>query len=418
MTETSYFWTTTLGTGDSDPIDQTEWQRYVWRSLVGWGADNANRGVMGGVANELLVSAQSPAAAAVNIGSGAALVNGAVYYNDNTATLSFAANSSGSTRIDVVVLTADYAAPSVRLAVVQGTPAAGVPSLTQTGSGTSGLWQIPLAYVTLTNGYASITAAMITDWRSFANMPARVASNIVNNAVAALEHGAIVIRDTSGGGYGITTTTTQANALAFGIIEARATASGGTGRAVQQGIIEVMCDELVAVGARLETSTTAGQAQTQTQPMQPAIGVVLTANTGAGTRCLAYVDFLPYHGTYTELKRVFTSAGITMNSNSDTLVTGFVATENPYGEFGTDDWTLRAGIYAIAVDTSVGTGGAYNPSITLSTDAGQDDVLWAGAVDIEGIWVTVIQVNGTEIMELYATGGAIAGTVITIARIG
>lgn len=71
-------------------------------------------------------------------------------------TLSIAANSSGQTRIDRVVLRLTRADWTVRAVVKQGTPGAGVPSLSQS-TGDTGTYEIPLAEVRLLSGATSVT---------------------------------------------------------------------------------------------------------------------------------------------------------------------------------------------------------------------------------------------------------------------
>jgi hypothetical protein len=118
-------------------------------------------GVMKGVLNTLAVSAPGGMNVAVNTGQ--AWVQGFWYSNDASVTLSIAANSSGSTRFDWVVLKLDRAANSITLAIHQGTAGAGTPALTRVAGGT---WELALALVTVANGAASIVAGNITDYRN------------------------------------------------------------------------------------------------------------------------------------------------------------------------------------------------------------------------------------------------------------
>lgn len=71
-------------------------------------------------------------------------------------TLPITANSSGQTRIDRVVLRLDRANWTVRAVVKQGTPGAGVPSLSQS-TGDTGTYEIALAEVRILNGAGSVT---------------------------------------------------------------------------------------------------------------------------------------------------------------------------------------------------------------------------------------------------------------------
>lgn len=84
-------------------------------------------------------------------------LRGHAWYSGTTAVnLTIAANSSGSTRTDRVVLRLDRSTWTVRAVVRQGTPGGGVPTLTQQ-TGDTGFYEILLANVTLLNGAGSVT---------------------------------------------------------------------------------------------------------------------------------------------------------------------------------------------------------------------------------------------------------------------
>lgn len=295
MTEISRFWsgrTSEGAPGDSGPYSDDQMSQTL---ATMFGQSQDNRGVLRGVLEELEVTPAAPADSTVIVEPGSALVQGRWYLNDADLSVAIASNASGSTRIDIVVLEADFTAQTVRIAVVQGTPAAGLPALTQTGL----IWQIPLAYLTLASGFTTIAASAITDLRHYANIPDALGIPIVNNSGSTLEIGTLVYLFASGGGVAPTGTEGQRNLL--GVIESRIL-NGANGRAIVQGIFPVMCDELVAAGALLEASTTAGQAQAMLRG--GAFARVITANTGAGTRCLAYLNVLAdpaliVTGTYT-----------------------------------------------------------------------------------------------------------------------
>lgn len=76
-------------------------------------------------------------------------------------TKAISANSSGSTRTDLVVLRLSRTSWDVTVTVVNGTPGAGAPSPTQ-NTGTTGSWDLPLATVTVANNASTITAANVT----------------------------------------------------------------------------------------------------------------------------------------------------------------------------------------------------------------------------------------------------------------
>lgn len=84
-------------------------------------------------------------------------VRGHAWYSGTTGvSLSVAANSSGSTRTDRVVLRLDRSDWSVTAAISQGTPGASAPALQQ-DTGDTGLYEIPIATVTVPNGATSVT---------------------------------------------------------------------------------------------------------------------------------------------------------------------------------------------------------------------------------------------------------------------
>lgn len=282
--------------GDAGPYSAEQWAQ-TWRTMIGEGADEANRGVIRGVDNMLEVVASSPADTNVVVKSGAAVVQGRWHYNSADVNVAIAANASGSVRHDVIVLKCDYVAQTVRIAVHQGTPAAGIPTLTQS---VGVIWEIPLAYLTLASGFATIPQTLITDLREYANIPSAVGVNVTNSSGTALGMGNVVIW-LPAGGVAVDDSTTEGDLRVAGVIEARVL-NGGAARIITNGIFSVLCDEVVAVGALLEISTTARQAQASLRG--GVFARVLVANTGVGTHCLAYINVqsvpqLLVTGTYT-----------------------------------------------------------------------------------------------------------------------
>lgn len=90
-----------------------------------------------------------------------ALVRGHVWWSGSTiVTKAIAANASGSTRIDLIVLRLSRTTWDVTCEIVQGTPGAGEPSPTQ-NHGTTGVFEVVLAVVTVANGAATITAGNV-----------------------------------------------------------------------------------------------------------------------------------------------------------------------------------------------------------------------------------------------------------------
>jgi hypothetical protein len=119
-------------------------------------------GVLYEVGSRLAVSA--PGGMFVSVADGEAMVEGFHYKNTTAKTLAIAANVSGSTRYDLIVLRLDRTANSLTAVVKQGTPGAGSPALTQVVGGT---WEFLLASVTVASGTLSITSGLLSDGRAY-----------------------------------------------------------------------------------------------------------------------------------------------------------------------------------------------------------------------------------------------------------
>lgn len=103
------------------------------------------------------VEANSPENLSVIVNQGAGVYGGALFDNDAQLALTISENVSGSTRQDFIVIERDDSAQTVRLKVVEGTPGAGAPSLTQTVS----FYEFPIALVTINSGDSTISNADI-----------------------------------------------------------------------------------------------------------------------------------------------------------------------------------------------------------------------------------------------------------------
>jgi hypothetical protein len=283
VSETSRFWSGT-SPGDSGPYSSTQFQQFL-QYAAGLGASRPNVGVVLGSGTQpspaLNVKAQGPATTSIDVLPGSALVQGIAYINTATVSFAIAANSSGSDRIDTVVLRADYALQTVRLAVSQGTPAGSPvpPTLTQSANI---LWEIPIADIAVANGFTSITNANITPRHEYVNAANGVyLDNVLNNSGGTLEDGNVVIWDTSAD-RAVTTTTTQDNRLLAGVWRGR-TANGSYGRVQKSGIGYVLANGATTRGNLLATYTTAKQAvQITTGIKNGVIGKALETTTGTG----------------------------------------------------------------------------------------------------------------------------------------
>lgn len=117
-------------------------------------------GLIGDPSDAVLVSASGSAMQVSLAASRYAQVRGHGWTSGATAvTLTIGANSSGNTRIDLVVLGLDRSTWNVTAYVKPGTPASTpvAPAL-QTDTGDTGIYEIPLAEVTVLNGAAVIAS--------------------------------------------------------------------------------------------------------------------------------------------------------------------------------------------------------------------------------------------------------------------
>ncbi|MFC7906482.1 hypothetical protein ACQEV9_18335 [Streptomyces chartreusis] len=116
----------------------------------------SDNGVYGTPLDDAVVTAGAGLSVSVRAGVYGSVRGHAWSSGTSTVTLSIAANSSGSTRVDRVVLRLDRSDWTVRAVVKQGTPGAGVPTLTQQ-TGDTGVYEVLLANVTVLNGASSVT---------------------------------------------------------------------------------------------------------------------------------------------------------------------------------------------------------------------------------------------------------------------
>lgn len=405
MAETSRPWQG-ITQGDPGPYSATQW-RQVWARGMAFAGQNANYGPLRGVDNELEVTATNPVSNQVTLGSGAAIVQGAWYYNSADVNITIQANGSGNPRIDLIILQVDYVAQTVRYSTLQGTPAVSpaIPNLTQS-AGT--LWQIPLAQIAVASGFATIASTDIIDRREYANAPDSVFVEVINQAASVLNKGAVVIHTTSPTGMpmAVTTTTTKQARGVAGIVESRVAAAGGLIRACVQGITPVTVDTSVVAGDYLVTATTAGQStKTATGNTGWPHAFVLTS-AGAGENALCYVNVLPNHKN--PVMPAFHAF-----STADQTVTAGVLTKIDWDSEAFD----TAGWFDLAVDRFTPLEpGYYNVYAYAATNGGGVQIQLNGAAIANGTNIsgagseffayTSVQtaMNGsTDYLEAYAT---------------
>lgn len=142
-----------------DNIDTTEAQySQLFRRLQ-------SSGVAGDSATSDLKTFANSSGMQVKVPIGVAIVRGHFYFNDAEKTLAIGSASSNPRR-DLIVLRLDPTANSITVVVKQGTAAASPsdPSLTQTDEG---VFELPIARVTVPANATTISAGDVADLRRF-----------------------------------------------------------------------------------------------------------------------------------------------------------------------------------------------------------------------------------------------------------
>lgn len=152
MAESS--WPTVAG---SRAVDDSQWELMT----SGFAPD----GIIGAVTDTTVVYGDSTGRQVKVRASKLAVVAGAGWSSGaSDFTLSIAANSSGSTRTDTIVLRRSRTTWAVTATIIQGTPGAGAPALVRNAKGSAaGSWDIPLATVTVVNGAVTIASSDVTN---------------------------------------------------------------------------------------------------------------------------------------------------------------------------------------------------------------------------------------------------------------
>jgi hypothetical protein len=160
VAETSYLWTTN-GTGDGDAGGYTQADTSLMMQIIA--ACCAHEGVAPGFWDEL--ECTGGGANTVNVATGGALVDGKPYPNNAPVAVNVpSAVGAGNTRIDRIVLRANWAAQTVRITRLAGVDAASpvAPTITQT-SGTT--YDIMLCRVLVdTSGAVTVTDERVMAW--------------------------------------------------------------------------------------------------------------------------------------------------------------------------------------------------------------------------------------------------------------
>lgn len=282
MTQDSRPWNG-ISTGDAGPYTDQDWHQ-LYRYIIGLGGIRNNVGVFLGSGTQpndgLRVTAQNPVAAFIDVNPGAALVRGIAYINTAIESFPVAVNASGNPRIDTIVVRADYALQTCRLAILTGTPAASPvsPTLTQTPNV---LWEIPIADVAVANGFTVLAQSTITPRHEWVNAPPGVyLDSVLNNSGVVLEDGDVVVWDSTAD-RAITTTTTADNKATAGVVRGRV-AIGGYARVQTQGIGHVRVNAAVTRGNLLTSSTTTKQAAVSAGANNRVIGRSIETTLAAG----------------------------------------------------------------------------------------------------------------------------------------
>lgn len=133
-----------------------------WRSMARWWLTS---GPVRGELSSFGIAA--PGGRALNIGAGRCWIEGAFGEFSGVTTVNFGTNTSGNTRIDLVVIRNDFVANKVQMDVLVGTPSGSPVAPTPTQN--SAKWEIGLFQVTCANNFSSLVVGTnTTDVRPWA----------------------------------------------------------------------------------------------------------------------------------------------------------------------------------------------------------------------------------------------------------
>ncbi len=152
-------------------------------------------GVIFGYANEYQVYADS-SGKQVKVKTGAVWIKGGYAYDTSENTIAMASNSSGTPRIDVIAAEIDWVNNTMGVVSITGTPGVTpvAPTLTKT-DGTK--WQLKLAEVYIANGYTTVAATDVTDYRTYTQ---RGQINVLGFQPASLNGGDYSTNNSGAGG--------------------------------------------------------------------------------------------------------------------------------------------------------------------------------------------------------------------------
>lgn len=354
----SRFWfgrTSEGAVGDAGPYSDTEFSNTL-KQLLPYATD-PHTGIIQGSAysasggplaayNALKVTVTNPVSNAVQIQPGAALALGRHYSLDTAQNQTITANGSGNPRIDAIVLRVDTTGQTVRPYYLQGTPAVSpvVPTITAN--------DVPLAYIAVASGFASIAATDIFDARQFI-APDRFSVPFESGGSpgATFEDGAPLRPD--GGAFGGTPSAVLGDHRVYGVNE-RYTVLGSNDptRMVTHGVALVEVTGATTPGNYLEQSATSGRARPTTTP-EHAFGIALQAATTAGDKVLALISpSIPNNPAYVRAIDQQTSGtnGGTFTSGAwQTRTLNTLTDPNGIASLGSNRVTLPAGSYRAIV---------------------------------------------------------------------
>ena len=235
----------------------------------------------------------------VDVSAGGGWANGLSFWSTDTINLAIASAHATYTRLDYIVVRADFVTKEARLYVKQGVPAA-APVEPVLDKAAAPYYEVPLALITVGPAVASIVHADINDRREFINGAPAVCRMVKNTSGQTLYPGQIVAwNDWSP--TEVILTTTPADPNTAGLI-ASIIPNNGLGLMTVQGIGLVRLAEAKGTGTRVGTSSTAGLAA------ENALNYIATLlesppAVGAAGRCWVDLSQLK-HPTITMVKAI------------------------------------------------------------------------------------------------------------------
>ena len=311
-------------TGDAGSYSDDQWQK-AWRALAGgYGHDDAIVVPYSGANGVISLDIQptSPATRAIRVRPGIAFARGIMVEVTGDETVSLPTNNSGVNRIDSIIVRINVNNQTGR--IVRKAGSSSPPSLTRTG----GIYEYPLADVTLSDGYTSVTESNITP----RGMPllgfGSTSLYLQNNTGSDIEpFRAVKIDSSNNQSMELADSTREI----IGTVTGRVS-NGDWGHVIHHGVSFIYVGSSVTRGNGIILSSTNGVFDDSSGGRSGAAGLFLESQSSAGY-ALGHLSYIPGDTASEAMERDISWSGINSNDAILTNLTPPSATKMIYIAF-------------------------------------------------------------------------------------